>query len=124
MHDTHTSTVGSPTAAQIIGCAPRTLPNWRAQGRGPRFIRVGRLIRYRIADLEEYLASRIVETRQPMTRQADDQRLREVIAELRKVHAEIHRCGNFDSMPKELGEECGRLWNEHNLLQGRLGDDS
>ena len=56
------STVGSDAAAQIIGCAPRTLPNWRAQGRGPRFIRVGRLVRYRIEDLEAYLTSRIVET--------------------------------------------------------------
>ena len=49
-------------AAEIVGCAPRTLANWRSQRRGPRFIRVGRLIRYRIEDLESYLDSRIVET--------------------------------------------------------------
>ena len=48
-------------AAVVLGCAPRTLPNWRSQGRGPRFIRVGRLIRYRIEDLEEYLDARTVD---------------------------------------------------------------
>ena len=49
-------------AAKEVGCAPRTLDNWRSQGRGPRFIRVGRLVRYRLEDLEAYLESRTVET--------------------------------------------------------------
>jgi hypothetical protein len=66
---THTTTrhhapVDETGAAEVIGCAPRTLANWRSQRRGPRFIRVGRLIRYRIEDLQEYLNAGIVEADQ------------------------------------------------------------
>ena len=52
----------TPAAAEYLGLHPRTLDNWRSQRRGPCFVRVGRLIRYRVEDLEEYLASRKVET--------------------------------------------------------------
>ena len=31
--------------------APRTLERWRAEDRGPQFIRIGRHIRYRQADI-------------------------------------------------------------------------
>ena len=55
-------TVDKVGASEILGCAPRTLDNWRSQGRGPKFIRVGRLCRYKIEDLEKYLAARTVET--------------------------------------------------------------
>ena len=48
-------------AAEYLGLHARTLDNWRSQGRGPRYIRVGRRIIYRVADLEEFLESRIVE---------------------------------------------------------------
>ena len=32
-----------------------TLANWRYQGRGPRFIKVGRAVRYRRSDVEAWL---------------------------------------------------------------------
>jgi predicted site-specific integrase-resolvase len=32
----------------------RTLERWRWQGTGPRFVRIGGAIRYRVKDLEEY----------------------------------------------------------------------
>ena len=57
----HQPPVNETGAAEVIGCAPRTLANWRSQRRGPRFIRVGRLIRYRIEDLLAYLNAGIVE---------------------------------------------------------------
>lgn len=31
--------------------APRTLERWRAEGRGPQFVRIGRHIRYRQRDI-------------------------------------------------------------------------
>ncbi len=37
-----------------------TLRQWRRNGRGPAYIRVGRLVRYRAADVEAYLAQREV----------------------------------------------------------------
>ena len=56
------ATINWAAASKILGCAPRTLDNWRPQDRSPRFIHVGRLMCYHLKDLEEYLASRMVET--------------------------------------------------------------
>lgn len=41
--------------------APNTLAKWRCQGRGPRFIKLGGRIRYRLSDVEAYLRERTVE---------------------------------------------------------------
>lgn len=46
-------------AAELLGVAPKTLAMWRSYRRpGPRFIRVGRLIKYRRRDLDAWLESR------------------------------------------------------------------
>jgi predicted site-specific integrase-resolvase len=43
-------------AAELLGnISPKTLQSWRVSGRGPVFIKVGRLVRYRLADLEMFL---------------------------------------------------------------------
>lgn len=34
-----------------------SLRRWRLEGRGPRFVKVGSLVRYRPEDLDEWLAS-------------------------------------------------------------------
>lgn len=57
--------VPSSAAAQILGISPRTLSNWRVQGRGPRYVKVGSNrspVLYRISDIEEWLDSRLVES--------------------------------------------------------------
>jgi hypothetical protein len=36
-----------------------TLSDWRTKGIGPAYVKVGRLIRYRIADLDAWLDSRV-----------------------------------------------------------------
>lgn len=50
-------------AAEIVLCRPQTLAVWRMLGKGPRYIRVGRLIRYRRADLLAWLERNTVETK-------------------------------------------------------------
>lgn len=53
----------SQAAEYIGGVKTQTLAVWRMQRRGPRYLRVsGRHIRYRVRDLDEYLAARVVET--------------------------------------------------------------
>jgi len=42
-------------AEYLGGLKPNTLEGWRVQGIGPRFIKIGRLCRYSIADLDVYL---------------------------------------------------------------------
>jgi len=49
-----------PEAAEFLRVSPQTLPRWRFDGTGPAFVRVGRKILYRRADLEEYVRRRVV----------------------------------------------------------------
>ena len=46
-------------AAALLGVSVDTLADWRCRGGGPRYVRVGRLIRYRDADLQAWLATRV-----------------------------------------------------------------
>lgn len=39
----------------ILGVSVKTLECWRSKGRGPRFVKVGKLARYRKCDLKEYI---------------------------------------------------------------------
>lgn len=44
----------------ILNVADITLAQWRAAGKGPRFFRVGRSIRYRLADVLAFRDARMV----------------------------------------------------------------
>jgi predicted site-specific integrase-resolvase len=41
------------------GIAPKTLQNWRSQGKGPAFIKVGGHVLYRMEDIERYEHERL-----------------------------------------------------------------
>jgi predicted DNA-binding transcriptional regulator AlpA len=43
-----------------LGISPVTATKWRRQASGPPFIKIGRLVRYRRADLDAWLASRTI----------------------------------------------------------------
>ena len=47
-------------AAEFLGIAQSTLEKARVVGTGCRFAKLGRTVRYRRSDLEEYLTQRIV----------------------------------------------------------------
>ena len=47
--------VDEPSLASRLGISRSTLQSWRYAGRGPRFIKLGRMIRYRKADVDAYL---------------------------------------------------------------------
>lgn len=49
-------------AAEYLGLKPGTLPVWRHSGIGPGYVKVGRNVRYRKADLDRYLETRVVKT--------------------------------------------------------------
>ena len=55
MHDELLDTDG---VARICGLAPETLRRWRMTGVGPRFVRLGRAVRYRKAAVDAFLAGR------------------------------------------------------------------
>jgi excisionase family DNA binding protein len=41
--------------AFVLGVSQKTLEHWRWKGVGPRFVKVGSLVRYREADVLEYI---------------------------------------------------------------------
>jgi hypothetical protein len=48
-------------AAEILGVTPGTLSVWRCTRRYPLpYVKVGRAVRYRVADLERFIESRTV----------------------------------------------------------------
>lgn len=60
---TDRSVLTSAEAAELLGISPRTLANWRVQGRGPVYVRIGKKrspVLYRICDIEDWLDSRLI----------------------------------------------------------------
>ena len=49
--------VNTKDAAALLGLAPKTLENWRCQGKGPEFKNIGNRCHYRVRDLEAYLTA-------------------------------------------------------------------
>ncbi|MBJ6725408.1 helix-turn-helix transcriptional regulator [Geomesophilobacter sediminis] len=41
---------------EITGLSASTLEQWRLQGKGPKFVKLGRSVRYPAADLNEFIA--------------------------------------------------------------------
>jgi len=44
-------------AAKILSSSPQTLRNWRHLGRGPAYSKRGRMVRYRVQDLLDFMAT-------------------------------------------------------------------
>ena len=51
-------------AAKFLGIGLSTLRNWRCQCKGPVYLRMGRAIRYCLADLEKFIESSRIMRRQ------------------------------------------------------------
>lgn len=56
-----TPLVAPDEVAAYLGISPDTMKDYRQQGRGPRYTRVGKLVRYRLADVDEWLARHTVD---------------------------------------------------------------
>ena len=55
-----TDILTTPEAAQYVRLGKPTLERFRLTGDGPQYCKLGGAVRYRRADLDEWLASRIV----------------------------------------------------------------
>ncbi len=47
--------IDNKQAADILGVNYLTLQNWRSTGKSPRYVKVGRNVRYRISELKAWL---------------------------------------------------------------------
>jgi excisionase family DNA binding protein len=70
-------------AEECLGISKATLANWRSQRSGPKFVKVGRLVRYTVADLEEWVKGRTVATHE----------FRELIKSTEKAIAQRRKSG-------------------------------
>lgn len=55
-----TTVVDTAGAAARTGLAAATLEKKRVAGSGPPFVKLGRAVRYRVADLDAWIAARVV----------------------------------------------------------------
>jgi excisionase family DNA binding protein len=46
--------------AELLRLSERTLERFRTSGGGPKFVRMGKSVRYRLCDVEAWIASRVV----------------------------------------------------------------
>ncbi|GAA2748751.1 helix-turn-helix domain-containing protein [Amnibacterium kyonggiense] len=50
------SLLGTRAAAERLGVAPATLRDWRVDRKGPPAVKYGRLVKYRVEDLDHWIA--------------------------------------------------------------------
>lgn len=48
--------VNTKVAAEYLGVSVRTLEDWRAKGKGPKYVRIGHGIRYEVSELNAFIA--------------------------------------------------------------------
>ena len=58
MPDTNQNYVNEKEAARVLYISPRTLQRWRLTGEGPRYVKLGRLVRYGLTDLADFAERR------------------------------------------------------------------
>ena len=57
--NTHADFLDSNQAAGYLGLKRTTLEAWRCRGGGPKFVKLGRLVKYRRSDLDEFIEARV-----------------------------------------------------------------
>lgn len=58
----HTGRLKVPEAANYLGVGISTLDKMRMEGRGPRYLKIGGRVFYRLADLDAYIEAAVIET--------------------------------------------------------------
>lgn len=63
MKGTRTTAMTEQLVAEQLGLSVATLRAWRHRGTGPRFVRLGRAVRYLPSDIDEFIRASAVDTR-------------------------------------------------------------
>ena len=61
MSDHHSHALTEHEVARRLGLSVATLRAWRLKGKGPRFVRFGRAVRYLAADVERFVEASVVD---------------------------------------------------------------
>lgn len=57
------SLLSEAETARCASVSTAALRKWRREGKGPAFLKLGKLVRYRTADIEQWLAGCVVSSR-------------------------------------------------------------
>jgi excisionase family DNA binding protein len=60
--------------AEQLGLSVATLRAWRHRGKGPRFLRLGRSVRYLLSDVDEFVRASAVDTKPDSSSDDDSER--------------------------------------------------
>ena len=58
MNHCHRKLLSTEALAEYLDVAVSTLRQYRLDGKGPTYIKIGHLVRYRVEDVEEWLATK------------------------------------------------------------------
>jgi excisionase family DNA binding protein len=61
MSDHHSQALTEHDVAKQLGLSVATLRAWRLKGKGPRFVRFGRAVRYLATDVERFVEASVVD---------------------------------------------------------------
>ena len=61
MSDHHSQALTEHEVARQLGLSVATRRAWRLKGKGPRFVRFGRAVRYMAADVERFVEASVVD---------------------------------------------------------------
>ena len=64
-HPSGKATLTDVEVASRLGVSRFTVRSWRLKGVGPRFLKLGRAVRYRPQDVDDYERQALVETQAP-----------------------------------------------------------
>jgi excisionase family DNA binding protein len=59
--------------AELLGLSVATLRAWRHRGKGPRFLRLGRSVRYLPSDVNDFVRASAVDTRSESSSDEDSE---------------------------------------------------
>jgi predicted DNA-binding transcriptional regulator AlpA len=59
--------------SELIGLSVATLRAWRHRGKGPRFLRLGRSVRYLPSDVEDFVRASAVDTKADSSSEGDSE---------------------------------------------------
>jgi len=62
MKEEETVYVSDREVSRLMDVARQTLCNWRCQRRGPRYVKSGRLVRYAMSDVLDFMEARKIGT--------------------------------------------------------------
>jgi predicted DNA-binding transcriptional regulator AlpA len=60
MNEQHTHAMTEQEVAQRLSLSAATLRAWRLRGRGPRYVRFGRAVRYLASDVEQFVRESVI----------------------------------------------------------------